>query len=163
MPAKKTASKRVRKPPQAARAIGSAVPASSVPAETVRARPPQKQPDPAGGRPPAWQTVVRAAESKKALDIQVLDLREITSFCDYFILASGTNPKQVQAIAEEVDIELRKIGERANAVEGFDNAEWILADYGDFIVHIFSEKARGFYELERLWRTAHKVEIPASE
>ena len=105
-------------------------------------------------------TAVRAAESKKALDVKVLDLREVTSFCDFFVLASGTNPKQVQAIAEEVDIQLRKIGERANSVEGFDNAEWILADYGDFIVHIFSEKAREFYDLERLWRAGHTVEIP---
>jgi ribosome-associated protein len=90
----------------------------------------------------------------------VLDLREVTSFCDFFVLASGTNPKQVQAVAEEIDKELRKIGERANSVEGFENAEWILADYGDFIIHVFSEKARQFYELERLWRAARTVEIP---
>ena len=150
-PTKKAPSKRVRKPPQAAQAITSA-------GETVSAAP---EPLPAGARPPAWLTAVRAAESKKALDIQVLDLREITSFCDYFVIATGTNPKQVQAIAEEIDMQLRTIGERANSVEGFDNAEWILADYGDFIVHVFSEKARGFYELERLWRAARKVAIPA--
>jgi ribosome-associated protein len=115
----------------------------------------------AGEREPAWLIAVRAAEEKKALDVQVLDLREITSFCDFFVLATGTNPKQVQAIAEGVDMALRKAGERATAVEGYDNAEWILADYGDFIVHIFSEKARGFYDLERLWRAGRKVEIPA--
>ena len=122
---------------------------------------PQPHPQRADGRPHAWLTAVRGAEAKKALDIKVLDLREVTSFCDFFIIASGANPKQVQAIAESVDRELRTIGERANAVEGFDNAEWILADYGDFIVHIFSEKAREFYDLERLWRAAHTVEIPA--
>ena len=115
----------------------------------------------ADGRPAAWLAAVRGAESRKATDIQVLDLREITTFCDFFIIASGSNPKQVQAIAEGVDMELRKIGERANAVEGYDNAEWILADYGDFIIHIFSEKARQFYDLERLWRAAKTVEIPA--
>ncbi len=104
---------------------------------------------------------MRAAESRKATDIQVLDLREVTTFCDFFVIASGSNPKQVQAIAEAIDMDLRKIGERANAVEGFDNAEWILADYGDFIVHVFSDKARQFYELERLWRAARPVEIPA--
>ena len=147
-PAKKAPSKRVRKPPQAAQAITSA----AAPTEPARA---------ADTRPHAWLTAVRAAESKKALDVPVLDLREITSFCDFFVLASGTNPKQVQAIAEEIDMQLRKVGEHATAVEGFDNAEWILADYGDFIVHVFSEKARGFYELERLWRAARKVEIPA--
>ena len=103
---------------------------------------------------------MRAAESKKALDVRVLDLRDVTSFCDFFVIASGTNPKQVQAIAEEVDVALRKVGERANSVEGFDNAEWILADYGDFIVHIFSEKSRAFYDLERLWRAARDVSIP---
>ena len=107
----------------------------------------------------AWETAVRAADSKKALDIRVFDLREITTFCDYFVIASGTNPKQVQAIAEEVDMALRKISERANSVEGFDNAEWILADYGDFIVHIFSEKARAFYDLERLWRAAREIPV----
>lgn len=103
---------------------------------------------------------MRGAEEKKALNITVLDLREVTSFCDFFVIASGTNPKQVQAIAESVDRELRTIGERANAVEGYDNAEWILADYGDFIVHIFSEKSREFYDLERLWRAAYICEIP---
>lgn len=121
---------------------------------------PQPPKSAADARPHAWLTAVRGAESKKALDIRVLDLREVTSFCDFFILATGTNPKQVQAIAEGIDRELRTIGERANAVEGYDNAEWILADYGDFIVHIFSEKAREFYDLERLWRAAHTVEIP---
>ena len=103
---------------------------------------------------------MRAAESKKATDIQVLDLREVTTFCDFFVLATGSNPKQVQAIAEGIDMELRTIGERANSVEGFDNAEWILADYGDFIIHVFSEKSRQFYELERLWRAARSVVIP---
>ena len=151
----KAPDKRVRKPPQAAQMIGTAAVADAPPPAKV---PPQ----PADGRPHAWVTAVRAAESKKALNIKVLDLREVTSFCDFFIIASGTNPKQVQAIAEGVDRELRTIGERANAVEGFDNAEWILADYGDFIVHVFSEKAREFYDLERLWRAAHTVELPAA-
>jgi ribosome-associated protein len=141
---KKAVAKRVRKPPQAARAIGTAAAAGPPPPSTA-----------------AWLQAVRAAESRKATDIQVLDLREVTTFCDFFVIASGSNPKQVQAIAEAIDMDLRKIGERANAVEGFDNAEWILADYGDFIVHVFSDKARQFYELERLWRAARPVEIPA--
>ena len=124
--------------------------------------PAERPPASVDGRPHAWLTAVRGAEGKKALNIKVLDLREVTSFCDFFVIASGTNPKQVQAIAEGVDRELRTIGERANAVEGYDNAEWILADYGDFIVHIFSEKSREFYDLDRLWRAAHSVEIPPS-
>lgn len=110
---------------------------------------------------PFWLTAVRAAESKKAVDIKVLDLREVTSFADYFVICSGTNPRQVQAIAEEIDMELGKRGERATSLEGFKNGEWILADYGDMIVHVFSPKARDFYELERLWRHAKAVEIPA--
>ncbi|HEY3744560.1 MAG TPA: ribosome silencing factor [Bryobacteraceae bacterium] len=150
---RKAAQRKGRKPPQPALAISAAAAASTTPAVP--------EPQPVGAHPPAWLTAARAAESKKALDVQVLDLREVTSFADFFVLATGTNPKQVQAIAEEVDIALRKVGEHANSVEGFDNAEWILADYGDFIVHVFSEKARAFYELERLWRAARKVEIPA--
>ena len=110
-----------------------------------------------------WLVAVRAAESKKAIDIQVLDLREVTSFADYFVICTGSNPRQVQAIAEDIDIELAKIGEKASSLEGFKNAEWVLADYGDMIVHVFSPKAREFYELERLWRHAKKVEIPVEE
>lgn len=109
----------------------------------------------------AWQVAVRAAESKKAADIRVLDLRGVTSFTDYFIICTGGNPRQVQAIADEVTIRLKKAGELPLSVEGYDQAEWLLADYGDFLVHIFSPKAREFYQLERLWRNAKPVEIPA--
>jgi ribosome-associated protein len=109
---------------------------------------------------PPWLTAVRAAESKKATDIRVLDLREITSFADFFVICSGSNPKQIQAISEEIGEELGKIGEYPVSVEGFANAEWILADFGDYLVHVFSPKARSFYELERLWRHAKVVEVP---
>ena len=107
-----------------------------------------------------WLTAVRAAESKKALDIRVLDLREVTSFADFFVIASGSNPKQIQAISEEIGVELEKRGEYPVSVERFANAEWILADFGDYVIHVFSPKARAFYELERLWRHAKVVEIP---
>ena len=109
---------------------------------------------------PLWLTAVRAAESKKALDIRVLDLREVTSFADFFVICSGSNPKQIQAISEEIGQELEKRGEYPVSVEGFANAEWILADFGDYLIHVFSPKARAFYELERLWRHAKVVEIP---
>jgi ribosome-associated protein len=109
---------------------------------------------------PPWLTAVRAAESKKALDIRVLDLREVTSFADFFVICSGSNPKQIQAISEEIGLELGKQGEYPVSVEGFSNAEWILADLGDYLIHVFSPKARAFYELERLWRHAKVVEIP---
>ncbi len=106
---------------------------------------------------PAWLTAVRAAESKKAADIKVLDLRQVTSFADFFVLCTGSNPRQIQAISEEIDLALRQRGEHASNVEGFQNAEWVLADYGDLLVHVFSAKARAYYDLERLWRHATEV------
>ena len=111
---------------------------------------------------PFWLTAARAAESKKGTAIRVLDLREVTSFTDYFILCTGANPRQIQTIADAVGEELAKRGERPQSVEGYDNAEWVLADYGDYIVHILSEKAREFYDLERLWRHAKDVPVPAA-
>jgi len=101
---------------------------------------------------------VRAAESKKAIDIRVLDLRGVTSFTDFFVICSGSNPRQIQAIADEVALTLKKQGHAPLHVEGYENAEWVLADFGDFIVHVFSEKARLYYDLERLWRQAKVVE-----
>ena len=105
-------------------------------------------------------TAVRAAESKKAVDIRVLDLRDVTSFADFFVICTGSNPKQIQAIAEEIAVELEQRGEYPVSVEGFKNAEWVLADYGDCLIHVFSAKARAYYELERLWRHAKDVPIP---
>jgi len=106
-------------------------------------------------------TALRAASDKKALDVVVLDLRAIASFTDYFIITSGTNVRQVQAIADEVVEQLKKEGTRAARVEGYNTAEWVLVDYGDFIVHVFEDKARRFYDLERLWRDAVRVVVPA--
>jgi ribosome-associated protein len=109
---------------------------------------------------PPWLTAVRAAESKKAIDIRVLDLREVTSFADFFVICSGGNPKQIQAICEEIGAQLAERGEHPVSVEGFDNAEWVLADYGDYLIHVFSAKARAYYDLERLWRHAKVVAVP---
>ena len=109
---------------------------------------------------PNWLTAARAAASKKALDVQVLDLREVTSFADFFIVCSGANPRQIQAISEEIGLQLKERGEYPLSVEGFENADWILTDYGDYLIHVFSEKARAYYDLERLWRHAKTVEIP---
>lgn len=106
---------------------------------------------------------MRAAESKKATDIRVLDLREISSFADYFVLCTGGNPRQIQAISEEIGLQLGKRGEYPQNLEGFDSAEWVLVDYGDYLVHVFSEKARSYYDLERLWRHAKNVRIPEPE
>jgi ribosome-associated protein len=90
----------------------------------------------------------------------VLDLREVTSFADFFVVCSGGNPKQIQAITEEIGRQLEERGEHPVSVEGFQNAEWVLADYGDYLIHVFSEKARAYYDLDRLWRHAKVVEIP---
>jgi ribosome-associated protein len=95
------------------------------------------------------------------VDIQVLDLTGITSFADYFVICTGNNQRQVQAIADEVTLRLkREASELPNNVEGYSQGEWVLADYGDMLVHVFSPRAREYYALERLWRTAKQVAIP---
>lgn len=111
--------------------------------------------------PPTWLIAARAAESRKALDVRVLDLREITSFADFFLVCSGSNQRQIQAVSDGVGEEMKKHGETPVSWEGYSNAEWVLMDYGDLIVHIFSEKSRTYYDLERLWRHAKNVPIPA--
>lgn len=106
-------------------------------------------------------TALQAAGEKKANDIVVLDLREIASFTDFFVIVSGSNERQVQAISDEVSETLKKSGSAAARIEGYKTAEWILLDYGDFVVHVFDEKARKFYDLERLWRESRRVSLPA--
>jgi ribosome-associated protein len=107
-----------------------------------------------------WLIAVRAAEAKKATDVKVLDLTGITSYTDYFVICTGNNARQIQAISDEVSERLKKAGERPLSLEGYDQAEWVLADYGDFLVHIFSPKSREYYNLERLWRAAKVIDIP---
>jgi ribosome-associated protein len=105
-------------------------------------------------------TALYAGSEKKAIDPVVLDLREIASFTDYFVIFSGANERQVQAISDGVYDTLKKTGEPAARVEGYKTAEWILLDYGDFVVHVFEQKARKFYDLERLWRESKRVALP---
>lgn len=108
------------------------------------------------------QLAVRSASEKKAFDIKVLDLRQVASFTEFFVIAGGANQRQVQAIADEITEQLKKqFGTRAARVEGYAAAEWVLLDFGDFIVHVFEKDAREFYDLERLWRDAGKVELPS--
>jgi len=103
---------------------------------------------------------INACVDKKAEEITILELEKGSgAFTDYFVVCSGTNPRQVQAIADEVETRLEKTqGMRVNHMEGYKQAEWVLLDYVDFVVHVFSEKARKFYELERLWKSAKKLE-----
>jgi len=103
---------------------------------------------------------VRAAQSKQAEDIIVLDLTGITSFTDHFVICTGNNNRQVQAISDEINLKLKAEGDLPSSLEGYEGAEWILADYSDFLVHIFSPKSREYYSLERLWRAGKVVEIP---
>ncbi|MEO7145544.1 MAG: ribosome silencing factor [Bryobacteraceae bacterium] len=112
--------------------------------------------------PLSWQVAVRAAESKKASDLRVLDLQEVTAFADFFVLCTGSNPPQIQAICDEIRRQMRDIGEFPTSIEGYAHADWILVDYGDCVIHIFSQKARDYYDLDRLWRHAKELPVPVS-
>ena len=102
-----------------------------------------------------------AASERKALDMVAIDIRKIASFAEYFLVCSGTSTRQVQAIADEVMEKLREARDaRPLHTEGYETATWILLDYGDLIVHVFTEESRQFYQLERLWRDADRVELP---
>src|SRR5262245_49742755 len=105
---------------------------------------------------------VRAAEDKKALDLVVLDLRKAAGFTDFFVICSGTNVRQVRAIADGVMDALAEDGVKPAHLEGYDRSEWVLIDYFDFIVHVFSPDTRLFYGLERLWGSAERIEVPAT-
>lgn len=101
---------------------------------------------------------ISACQEKKAEDISVLELeKDSGAFTDYFVVCSGTNQRQIQAISDEVEERLKRAGMRPAHVEGYKQAEWVLLDYVDFVVHIFTEKARQYYDLERLWKSAKKL------
>jgi len=109
------------------------------------------------------QLAITCADEKKASRISVLDLRPVASFTEFFVIADGANQRQVQAIADEINEQLKKQHSRRPVrIEGYNSAEWVLLDYGDFVVHLFNNEARDFYDLERLWRDAGKVELPES-
>ena len=103
--------------------------------------------------------VVRAALDKKALDVVVLDLRHTPAFTDFFVLCSGQNQRQVKAIVDAVEETLRAAKVRPAHIEGYDRAEWVLMDYFNFIVHVFSPQTREFYSLERLWGDAERIDV----
>ena len=102
---------------------------------------------------------VSACMDKKADDLKLLELEQGSgSFTDYFVICSGTNPRQIQAISDEVELRLKRGGLYPNNIEGYKQADWVLMDYVDFVVHVFSEGARRYYDLERLWKSAKKLE-----
>ena len=119
--------------------------------------------DTADGMPDQVQAVVRAARDKKAEDLVVLDLRALQSFTDYFVICSGRNARQVQAIADAVEESLRTNQVKPAHVEGYERAEWVLLDYFDFVVHVFHPDTRDFYGLERLWGSAERTEVAPPE
>ena len=107
--------------------------------------------------PSRVRIAVAAIQDRQALDLQVLDLDEVSEFTEFFLLCSGSSERQVRAIADGVDETLRQQGCRPIHVEGYDNGQWVLLDYGDFLVHIFSQPTREYYRLERLWADAPDV------
>jgi ribosome-associated protein len=111
----------------------------------------------------AVRSAALAADDKKALDVVVLDVGEVLSITGWFVISSGTNPRQVRTIAEEVEHQVGQDGgPKPIRIEGLDDLSWVLLDYGDFVVHVFSEEARRFYELERLWADVPKVDWSAT-
>lgn len=129
---------------------------------TERSRTPRKarRPKAAQRLPRELRIAVEAARGKKATDLVVLDLTASGAFTDYFLVCTGANPRQVHAIADAVEQALKKAKRAPSLVEGYRRAEWVLLDFFDFIVHVFSPAARGFYGLERLWGNAERIELP---
>ncbi len=102
---------------------------------------------------------IKALEDKKGNDIRVIDIQDVSIIADYFIIASGSNRNQVQTMADNVEEVLGRAGYEPRQLEGYGTATWILMDYNDIIVHIFSEEDRLFYDLERIWRDGKNVDI----
>ena len=107
------------------------------------------------------QIVCKAIDDKKGQDIKIIDIHNVSVIADYFVIASGTNSNQVQAIVDNVEEQLGRAGFEAKQIEGNRNSSWILMDYGDVIVHVFDEENRLFYDLERIWRDGKVLEMDA--
>lgn len=104
------------------------------------------------------KTIVNALEDKKAEDIQLIDIHEISTIADYFIITNGGNRSQIRALSDNVEEKLAACGIRPKNIEGYDTANWVLLDYNDILVHIFDKESRGFYDLERMWRDGRTVD-----
>ena len=107
------------------------------------------------------QIACKAIDDKKGQDIKIIDIHNVSVIADYFVIASGTNSNQVQAIVDNVEVQLGRAGFEAKQIEGNRNSSWILMDYGDVIVHVFDEENRLFYDLERIWRDGKVLEMDA--
>ena len=115
------------------------------------------------GLPKAIRVSVLAAQNKKASDVVVLDLRTAFAFTDFFVICSGLHPRQVKSIAESIEGQLRQNGSKPAVIEGTERSEWILLDFFDFVVHVFTPDVREFYGLEQLWGDAERLEVDDSE
>lgn len=113
--------------------------------------------------PETVRLAAATAHDKKAFDIVVLDLRARGAFTDHFVLCSGRTSRQVKAIVDAVTERLREAGRRPSLVEGYDRAEWVLIDCFDVVIHVFTDETRRFYDLERLWGSAERIEYPVGE
>ena len=102
---------------------------------------------------------ISALEDKKAEDISIIDISEVSVLADYFLIASGSNRSQIQALTDNVEEKLGRARKEKKQIEGYDTANWILMDYGDIIVHIFDRENRLFYDLERIWRDGKRVDL----
>jgi ribosome-associated protein len=103
--------------------------------------------------------IVDALEDKKAEDIKIIDISEVSTIADYFVITNGTNKSQIQALSDNVGEKLAASGIQPKNVEGYNTANWILMDYHDILVHIFDKESRGFYDLERIWRDGKNIDI----
>ena len=112
---------------------------------------------------PHLRDAVQAAQDRKALDLDVLDLKGACSFTDFFVLCTGTSTRHIQAISDGIRERLENSGLSPAHIEGYAGAEWVLLDYLDFVVHVFSQSARRFYDLERLWKKAKRLPVPESQ
>lgn len=108
------------------------------------------------------EIVYKALDDKQAVDIKVLDIREVTVLADYFIIAHGNNPNHVKALIDNTEEQLNKAGYVAKHVEGYNSASWILLDFGDVIIHIFGKDDRIFYDLERIWAHGKKIDFEST-
>jgi ribosome-associated protein len=108
---------------------------------------------------PALRLAVEATRDKKALDIVVLDLRGLASFTDYFLIATGGSHRQIKTIADEIEEKLREAKRKPSHIEGYPRGDWILMDYVDFVVHVFTPQSRSYYDLERLWGDAKRLAV----
>jgi len=161
--AKKTiARKTIARKPVAKKTVKKTVAKKAPAKKAVAAKAVAKKAVPMPRLPADLKLAIKCAQDKQAIDLTVLDLRTASAFTDFFIVCTGANTKQVQAIADAVEAGLKADGQPPALVEGYNRGEWILLDYFTFIVHVFLPAQRNFYGLERLWGGAEPIEVSAS-